>query len=104
MKTTIKQKLIAGCLLALFLFITISKLLHSHDALSDAQVSGIEKVEAKSACPVCDYHLAKDVAFETTTFPLEKLQAPSSHFIFYQTRGSSSIGLSYADRGPPSLA
>lgn len=102
--TTIKQQFIAVCLLVLFLFITISKLLHSHDGFNDSRLSSIEKVEEKSVCSVCDYHLAKDAVFEATTFFLEESQVPPTHIIYYQGRTISSTGLSYSDRGPPSVA
>jgi hypothetical protein len=104
-KTTIKQKLIAACLLAVFLVITVVKLFHSHEALDAVQFSsGIEQVEQSSDCSICDYHFTKDTDYSVVAFVSKSPELISLIQICYESRITSSIGLSYTDRGPPALA
>jgi hypothetical protein len=104
-KASIKQKLIAACLLAVFLLITGAKLFHSHGALGAANYSlGIEQIEKSSDCSICDYHFTKDADFSVIKFAPESIHFISYIHICYESRITSSIGLSYADRGPPALS
>jgi hypothetical protein len=101
--TTYKQ-LLAGCLLAVFLLITGIKLLHSHHAFDVSDYSACtEKFEKKADCPVCDYHFTKDAHFDSLSFTLKKLHPLAISYSFFQSTTTSSIGLSYSDRGPPAL-
>jgi hypothetical protein len=104
-KTTIKQKLIAACLLAVFLVITVVKLLHSHEALGGSHYSlGIEQIEKNSDCSICDYHFTKDTDYSVVVFATKSPEFISVTSICYESRITSSIGFSYADRGPPAFA
>lgn len=101
---TIKQQLIAACLLLAFLFITGVKLFHSHETITVAsKSSGIEKVLKATDCPICDYQLAKDT-HHFDSFPLiEKMELRLSSYSLYNTPFVTSIGATSSGRGPPAL-
>jgi hypothetical protein len=104
-KTTIKKQLISGCLLAVFLFISIVKISHTHETIDATNFPNtIEHVETSSSCSICDYHFTKDADFEVPIFILAKPQTFLVTYTSYQSRITSSIGLNYADRGPPALS
>jgi len=99
---TIKRQLIAGCLLLVFSFIIAAKLFHSHETITTTNVSShIEGVEKSSDCAVCDFHFSKDAdaAYQYVFEPV--LPFNSTFLVSFQSEDASSIGLSYADRGPP---
>ena len=91
-------------MLAVFLVITVVKLFHSHEALGAVNYSsGIEQVEKSSDCSICDYHFTKDSDYTVVEFATKTPEFISFIQICYESRITSSIGLSYADRGPPAL-
>jgi hypothetical protein len=101
----IKRQLIAAGLLVVFLFITLTKIIHSHETnFTSESSSHVEQVVKSSHCSICDYHFTKDTDFQSTTFVLQKVEASCVSPVFYQSRITSSIGLSYSDRGPPARA
>lgn len=104
-KKTIQQQLLAVCLLTVFLFITMIKLVHSHESLSFSKFSSyLEQGEKSTDCSICDFHLAKDAEIPNLGFVPEKTEISNDSPVFYQNRKTSSIGLNYSDRGPPSRA
>lgn len=104
-KATIRQQLTAGFLLAVLLFISVARLLHSHDTTPPAAFSGqAVQVSASAECAVCDYHFTKDTDHHEIGLAIETPLPVTSFNCCYQSRTTSSIGLNYADRGPPSLA
>ena len=103
-KATIKRKLIAACLLVVFLVITVVKLFHSHEASGAVNYSlDIQQIEKSSECSICDYHFTKDTDYSVVAFAPKSPEFISVTQICYESRITSSIGLSYADRGPPAL-
>jgi hypothetical protein len=103
-KATIKRQLISASLLAVFLVITCVKLFHSHGALGETNYSmDIEHIEKNTDCSICDYHFTKDTDDSVETFASNNPEFICFTSICYESRITSSIGLSYADRGPPAL-
>ncbi|HYE56199.1 MAG TPA: hypothetical protein VD996_15225 [Chitinophagaceae bacterium] len=101
--TTIRQ-LIAACLLAVFLFITLIKLFHSHETYPASVSASVEQVEKKADCAICDYHFTKDTDHQILSFYGTAQQPATIFCISYTSRTASSVGLSYSDRGPPALS
>jgi hypothetical protein len=97
--------MLAGCLLAVFSFISLLKLFHSHDNASTSCIyTHVHQAEKAVNCSVCDYHFAKDAEHVFSAHAAPGEQAPLVYLISYQSRAASSIGLGYADRGPPAIA
>jgi hypothetical protein len=103
---TIQKQVTAFFLLAVFLFIHAAKVLHSHEsnAASCQEWNATTLLEKSSHCSICDYHFTKDAHNDVVQIVLTPKQQPSLYFISYQSRKTSSIGLNYADRGPPVIA
>jgi hypothetical protein len=100
---TILQKLLAFLLLMVFLFIHVAKAVHRHEPTTTG-FSFELKVQKSSDCAICDYHLAKDADLHTATIePTQNVLSAYCNMVAYQSRLTSSIGLSYSDRGPPAL-
>jgi hypothetical protein len=101
----IKKQFIAAGLLVVFMFITVVKLFHSHDThFAPHSSSHLEQVVKDADCSICDYHFTKDTDFQNATFASQMAEVPRVVPVFYQSRTTSSVGLNYADRGPPALA
>lgn len=92
-------------LLSIFLSIHVVKAMHTHTVASATNLSLEEvHVEKMTDCNICDYHLSKE-AMVASFHVHNKRTLPCNNFIpFYKTHTPSSIGLSYADRGPPQTA
>ena len=102
---TIKKQGIAFLLMAVFLFIHAGKLLHNHEQRFTAENSLTSEQVAKSAdCSVCDFHLATDADGDVSFVTLSKHRLIKPQPFSYQSRTSTSVGLRYADRGPPAFA
>lgn len=87
-----------------FLFIHVAKAIHKHER-PGITFSFQLKVQKSSDCPICDYHIAKDGDLPVVLFsPAQNMLPGCYQIIPYQSQLISSIGLSYADRGPPVLA
>ena len=97
-------KLLAGCLLALFLFIQVVKALHHHDIKQTfaKEIPSGKHVEAKTECAICDYYFAKDANAKTASIQLESPVILSPFYTDCLSKKLTSIGLSSTDRGPPS--
>jgi hypothetical protein len=99
-----KKRLTAICMLTLFLFIHSLKLVHSHDHDHPNSLKGNKEMVSKAKhCGVCDYHFSKDAHKQNASFISFKVLEIPVYLNFYQSESLSSIGLSYSDRGPPSL-
>jgi hypothetical protein len=104
-KAIIQKQLTAFFLLVVFLFIHAVKVLHAHERnTSTCQEWSVSKVVEKGHCSICDYHFTKDAHNDFIIIELFHKQLPTLYFISYQSRKTSSIGLNYADRGPPAIA
>jgi hypothetical protein len=100
---TILQKLLAFLLLMVFLFIHVAKAVHRHERAATG-FSFELKVQKSGDCAVCDYHLTKDADLQTANIEsAQDVLSASCNIVCYQSRLTSSIGLSYSDRGPPAL-
>jgi hypothetical protein len=99
-KKTIIKKLLAFSGLVLFLFIHVAKAVHKHDK-NGVKFSSGTKVHLSTDCPICDYHITKDADLPTEDLLPEKETHFTCYHNTYFSRLTSSIGLSYADRGPP---
>lgn len=94
----------AFLLLMVFLFIHVAKAVHRHEGTTTG-FSFELKVQKSSDCAICDYHLTKDADLHSATIaPAQNFCSAGCTIISYQSRLTSSIGLSYSDRGPPALA
>ncbi|HEX2536512.1 MAG TPA: hypothetical protein VHK69_22370 [Chitinophagaceae bacterium] len=104
-KRTIQKRLTAMLLVVLFLFIHVGKVLHRHEtgARSHAYPAAAQW-EKGGDCAVCDYHFTKDADLALSLPPLPAPQYSSTFLIHYQKASVASIGLPYADRGPPARA
>jgi hypothetical protein len=97
------QKLSAILLVAIFSFTYCIKAFHSHD--NNLQFSGIgHQFEKSNECPVCEFQPVKDSEHDIAEIALLNPKAQSAAFSTYQSNFISSIGLSYSDRGPPTLS
>jgi hypothetical protein len=105
-KRTIIRCLTALLLLVVFLAVHIGKALHTHNVVIATEKVSTEAKHTIAApdCSICDYHLAKDSAIDFSIVAVATVQEPVLHIMSYQSRHTASIGLSYADRGPPSKA
>jgi hypothetical protein len=103
-KSTIKHQILAAGLLAVFLLITGAKLFHTHGSLNHLADSSYNAyADSNVECPVCDYQFAKDTDHSAPAIMQAKQWAVSEAVTFYTNRTTSSIGLSYTDRGPPAV-
>ena len=103
---TILQYVTALLLLVVFLAVHVGKALHTHNAVETAINISIETKHTINSpdCSTCDYQLTKDSDLDFYTITVSIEQEPILHIITYQSRHTASIGLCYADRGPPSIA
>jgi hypothetical protein len=102
-KIVTTQKLSAILLVAIFSFTYCIKAFHSHD--NDLQFSGTgHQIEKSNECPVCEFQPVKDSDHAMAEITLLNPKAQCDAFPFYQSNFTSSIGLSYSDRGPPALS
>jgi hypothetical protein len=103
-KSTIKHQILAAGLLAVFLLITAARLFHTHGSTSRlADSSYSAHVHNNTDCPVCDYHFAKDTDQPAPAVMQAKQWAVVTPVASYTSKATSSIGLSYSDRGPPAV-
>jgi hypothetical protein len=101
----IKEQFIALLLAAVFLFIHIGKVLHTHENKIPSEAGyKTEQVSKTAECSICDFHLTKDTEQNFAAVIVSKLPIPKQEFLSYQSRTASSIGLTYTDRGPPAVA
>lgn len=100
---TIQSKRIAALLLmVIFIVIQIGKTLHTHShstQLFPNHAAG--EVKQSGDCQICDFHLTKDCDGESAiieAYVMKAFPTLCSYFLSFLT---ASIGLIYADRGPP---
>lgn len=62
-----------------------------------------QQLEDGSGCSTCDYHIAQDADDRVTLQPVLPAVYCCMDPLVYQGRFTSSIGLGYADRGPPAF-
>ena len=87
-----------------FLFIHLAKAVHTHEHTAKA-FSVEQTVQKSSDCPICDYHITKDADCQTILFsPGSDILSICYDCVAYKSRITTSVGLSYSDRGPPVLA
>lgn len=104
-KSTIQKQLLALLLIGVFLFIHVGKAFHSHELLGNTDnVCQTGQVSKSNDCSVCDFHFTKDTEHQIITVNTEHPTPILVQHAFLQSRKASSIGLSYADRGPPAIA
>lgn len=102
-QATLWRKIAAGALLAVFLFITVAKFLHSHEnARLSASLQKAALVKKNVHCIICDFHLSKDTEAAHQPGALPHPERPFFYSVYFLPFAKSSIGLSYSDRGPPS--
>ena len=102
---TISKQVIAFLLLGIFISIHAVKMLHTHNNAVASHLSfDGDMVEKKGDCNICDYHLTKDAAVVINHFELQPLHYVKVSKPFYKPHPFTSIGLYYADRGPPAVA
>ena len=93
----------AFSLLMAFLFIHVAKAVHRHENTALAFSFDL-KVQKSSDCAICDYHITKDADLPLVSFSSTQHTLPAYYTVnAYQSRLTSSIGLSYTDRGPPAV-
>jgi hypothetical protein len=103
-RATIKQQLISGCLLVVFLLITSIKFFHSHESsAAENYPYAIAQLEKLSECSICDYQLTKDSDLTTELLQVNKIIPSVSSYSFYNTTFVTSIGSTSSGRGPPAL-
>jgi hypothetical protein len=103
--TILKRQAAAFFLLATFLFIHLAKTLHTHDRADFSSFTSKEvQVQKGSDCSICDYHFTKDSFHHTSFLDTQRRVYLNCYYNFYQSIITSSIGLSYSDRGPPVTA
>jgi hypothetical protein len=101
----ISKQVIAFLLLGIFVSIHAVKMLHTHTDTEAAQLQfDGDLIEKKGGCNICDYHLTKDAVTVASSFDLAQLHHANVSSSFYKRHPFSSIGLYYADRGPPATA
>jgi len=102
-KESILKQFIAGCLLLVFVSIHWSKLLHvhDHDKLLNKHSTCSTVLEKKASCAVCEYHLITEECINGDIVPKPAVAYYTPSFCFRSVQTVSSVGLSYADRGPP---
>jgi hypothetical protein len=101
----ITKRLAAGLLVALVFTVTVVKFFHTCDEhVYFADENGMEQISDNVKCAICEFHLTNDVVMN---MELPSIDAPVFHsniiFPSYSRFFQSSIGLSFSDRGPPSL-
>lgn len=98
------RQLAALFLIAVFVFIHIVKVFHSHGNLTSHQVSkNTDQVKKSGVCFICDYHFTKDNDHVNNFHAANPQFQNSAEYIFRLPRTTSSIGLVFSDRGPPFL-
>jgi hypothetical protein len=96
---------IAFLLLGIFISIHAIKMLHTHtNTVATFHSFDGDQVEKKGDCSICDYHLTKDAVPFANFFEWQPLEYVKVSKPFYKHHPFTSIGLYYADRGPPALA
>ena len=76
--------------------------MHTHTVASATNLSmDDERIEKMTDCNICDYHLSKDAVVTSLYVQSEHTIWANNYVLFYKTYTPTSIGLSYADRGPP---
>lgn len=100
-----KSRWIAVFLMAVFVFIHVAKVLHSHEnsAIACIESKAIAQVEKWNDCDICDFHFTKDSNHTVASYQLKLTQTFPIQHVLFQSRVSSSVGLSYSDRGPPAV-
>jgi hypothetical protein len=103
--TDITKRITAGLLVALVFTVTVVKFFHSCDEHAYfADENGMEQVSDNVKCAICEFHLTNDVVIN---MEVPSIDAPVFHsniiFASYSRFFPSSVGLSFSDRGPPSL-
>jgi hypothetical protein len=101
----LKKQIIASLLLAVFVSIQITKAVHTHDSTDCSSLfSAKVQVQKSNDCSVCDYHFTKDTFLHTSFLETQPKVYVNRYYNSYQSRVTSSIGLTYTDRGPPVIA
>ena len=103
--SSIRRTFSALALLLVFLFIHAVKAVHTHDNLSQVKIGkDLLQFDKSSDCAICDYHFTKEALASFPEFQTTLLEHTTSHPVLFQTEPTSSIGLSFSDRGPPARA
>lgn len=76
---------------------------HSHTAKPHPYIAG-QELKAVSYCAVCDFHFSKDYDHDAITCAVPAIRVYALYICHFRSFLTASIGLVYADRGPPVLA
>ena len=95
------KKIIAGLLLALFVFIQAGKTFHTHDKHVSSTQAGVVLHSTGSGCAICDFQLAKDselpaIFISTLSFSFLQLEP-----VIFTSSCSYGSATSIPARGPP---
>ncbi|WP_207515278.1 hypothetical protein [Longitalea luteola] len=103
--TIIKKQFIAGLLAALLLMVTGVKFFHTCSEEDEVKIaSQLDKLSNHTECAICEFHFTQDVDLTITAPSIDPISF-SIHkaFTYSPNNFTSSIGLSFSDRGPPAL-
>ena len=102
-KTIRKRSIYAAFGLALFLFVHAGKCLHVHEktVAASLKTEGVVLTEKGADCSFCDFHFARDSDAPPVIAGLNRSTLYPETFLLFKSRITSSVGLSFSDRGPP---
>jgi hypothetical protein len=95
----------AALLLLVFVFIHLGKALHIHrHSVQQYRTEAAQEFKVANDCAVCDFHFSKDGDPVPVAITFAAPVGFSNFTCCYQSFNTASIGLVYADRGPPASA
>jgi queuine/archaeosine tRNA-ribosyltransferase len=100
---TIQSKRIAALLLmVIFVFIQVGKTLHTHSySYQCFPYNAAQEIKQSADCQICDFHFSKDCDGERAFIEADVIKEFPILCSYFQSFLTASIGLIYADRGPP---
>jgi len=96
------KKIIAGLLLALFLFIQVVKVFHTHDKTDISHGHNRVAIQSNSnTCPICDFQLSKDSELPAVFLATVSFSFLQTDPVIFSSSCSYGVAASIPGRGPP---